>query len=409
MRRSIILAVLLLWMLGASAMATDTRVMTMGENNLVLVDDANIWLFPSRVFEYPDLAIGEFSDQAGNDFTQLGIHWKFGSDNPLVLGTYFTDLGFPALPDNLLGTDLVDWDFLEDFDNRRIDLFYGNELGGYIFGSRFSIYHSSAEIDSDAPVDMSRESFGYYDFDFGLTSETRKWDASLNFALGSWTDEDDQGRTESEPDGFFDFSVLGRYFMQRGPDYTFIPHVGFLKNKRGVKSYVVDPADPTLLTLSQTSNYDVTAFNFGLGLNYTPARKVLAVCDFGFSYAKWKDETELEEVGVQAAASFEDTEAFTVLPYFKIGLDADVFKWMDVRLGATSFWNSETIEDKTLNNTEKYKFADNETYLGFGFHWNNLHVDTYTDPELFLNGFDFISGDGGGQMNFAISAVYEMK
>lgn len=407
MRRAAILAALLL-MLGASSMATDTRVMTMGENNVVLVDDANIWLFPSRVFDYPNLAIGEFSDQAGNDFTQLGIHWKLGSDNPLVIGTYFTDLGFPALPDNLLGANLVAWDMLGGLDNRRIDMFYGNELGAYIFGSRISIYHSSAELDSDAPVDMSKESFGYYDFDFGLTSESRNWDVALNFALGNWTDEDDQGRTESEPDGFFDFSVLGRYFMQRGPDYTLIPHLGFLKNKRGVKTYVVDPADPALLTLNQTSNYDVTAFNFGLGVNYTPARDVLAVCDFGFSYAKWKDETQLEEVGVQAAASFEDTEAFTVLPYFKIGLDADVFKWMDIRLGATSFWNSETIEDKTLNNTEKYKFADNETYLGFGFHWNRLHVDTYTDPELFLNGFDFISGGGGGQMNFAISAVYEM-
>ena len=34
--------------------------------------------------------------------------------------------------------------------------------------------------------------------------------------------------------------------------------------------------------------------------------------------------------------------------------------------------------------------------------------DTYTDPELFLNGFDFISGNGSGDMNFQLSATYEM-
>jgi hypothetical protein len=408
MKRVTAFTMVLLLMLGAASVATDTRVMTMGENNLVLVDDANIWLFPSRIFDYPNLAVGEFSRQTGNDFTQFGIHWKFGSDNPLVVGTYFTDLSDPALPDNLLGDDLVAWDLLSDFDNRRIDLIYGNELGAYVFGWRISIFHGSAQLDyPDPAINQSRESFGYYDFDFGLTSESGNWDVALNFALGNWTDENALGQAETEPDGFFDFSVLGRYFMERNPSYTVIPHVGFIYNKRGIKEYVVDPDDADLLVLDQTSKYNVTAFNFGLGTNYTPSRNVLAVCDFGFSYAKWKDEAELEEVGARPAGSFEDTEAFTILPYFKIGLDADVFKWMDIRLGATSFWNNQSIEDKTLNTQEKYKFADNETYLGFGFHWNRLHIDTYTDPELFLDGFNFISG-GDVDMNFGISAIYEM-
>jgi hypothetical protein len=35
-------------------------------------------------------------------------------------------------------------------------------------------------------------------------------------------------------------------------------------------------------------------------------------------------------------------------------------------------------------------------------------VDTYTDPEVFLNGFDFISGDGNGDMNFQMSAAYDL-
>ena len=66
-------------------------------------------------------------------------------------------------------------------------------------------------------------------------------------------------------------------------------------------------------------------------------------------------------------------------------------------------------ENKLGNNTKYKENAPyNDTYLGFGFHWNRLHIDTYTDPELFLNGFDFISGDGNGNMNFRISAVYEM-
>ena len=95
------------------------------------------------------------------------------------------------------------------------------------------------------------------------------------------------------------------------------------------------------------------------------------------------------------------------MPFWSIGLEADVFKWMDVRFGAVSDWTSYKTEmPNTFEETEKW--PDNRTYVGFGFHWGRLHVDTYTDPELFLEGFDFISGNGSSDMNLYISALYEM-
>jgi hypothetical protein len=382
-----------------SAMASDTRVMTMGENNMVLLDDANIWLFPSRIFEYPNLAVGEFGNYGGfasDEFAQFGIHWKFGSEKPFVLGTYFSDL--PAAgPSDLAGGSLVPFDFIL-LENRRMDLLYARGLGGFNFGSRFSIYHSSQA--NDMAADQTKESFTYYDLDFGLTPTNGKWDLALNMAFGGWTDEDATGGTETDADGYMDFSVMGRYFMQRGPNYTFIPHAAFLSGKRGINEYYID-AD--LATLDVNSTYSLTGFDIGIGTNYTPAANVLAVCDFGFAYLKWKEEIDNQ----LAATSSELTETFMVLPYFKIGLDADVFKWMDVRLGATSFWTNETI-DIGAGGKQKFNYAENDTYLGFGFHWGRLQVDTYTDPELFLQGFDFMSGTGDADMNFRITAVYEM-
>jgi hypothetical protein len=62
-----------------------------------------------------------------------------------------------------------------------------------------------------------------------------------------------------------------------------------------------------------------------------------------------------------------------------------------------------------VNTETTEKEAENQTYLGFGFHWGRLHIDTQTDPDLFLRGFDFITGNGGGSdMNARISAVYEL-
>jgi hypothetical protein len=84
-------------------------------------------------------------------------------------------------------------------------------------------------------------------------------------------------------------------------------------------------------------------------------------------------------------------------------MEADVFSWMDIRMGATSNWTS-----LKRDGIDKEKFTENATYLGFGFNWGRLYIDTYTDPGLFLNGFDFVSGDGDGNMNMGISALYEM-
>ncbi|UCD63173.1 MAG: hypothetical protein JSW34_10525 [Candidatus Zixiibacteriota bacterium] len=404
MKRLIIIGVVLL-LFAAGVSATDTRVMTMGDNNLIMLDDANIWLFPSRIFEYPNLAVGEFGNLYGyntDDFAQFGIHWKFGTDNPIVLGTYFTKLP-AAVPDDFLGAALVPFDF-GLLDNRRLTLIYGNALGNFNLGTKFDFYHSSWEDNETLPaVDQSKEAFNYYDFNFGATSQSGDWDVSLDIAFGSWTDEDAAGQTETEPDGFMDFSVTGRWFMP-SPDYTFVPHLGFVYGKRGIKDNVVNDGDPASLDL--TDKYTLTGFDVGIGVNYTPSASVLAVLDFGFTYLKWKDELDVQIPAPPATSELTLTN--TVLPYFKIGLDADVFKWMDIRMGATSYWNREKFEDKGLNNENSFNWAENETYLGFGFHWKRLHVDTYTDPELFLQGFDFISGNGDVDMNFRISAVYEM-
>ena len=53
-------------------------------------------------------------------------------------------------------------------------------------------------------------------------------------------------------------------------------------------------------------------------------------------------------------------------------------------------------------------FPDNMTYLGFSFNWGNLTIDTWSNPELFLNGFNFLADDNDedDEMNAGLSAIY---
>ncbi|MFH2049072.1 MAG: hypothetical protein ABIJ12_06470, partial [bacterium] len=231
MKKFLTVSLMMLLIMSLNAFATETRVMTMGDNNTILLDEANIWQFPSRINDYPNLAIAEYSyfGEGTDDFTDFGIHWKFGNDNPWILGTYFSVL--PAyVPSNLFGDELIPFDF-SLMENRRIDLLYGRQLGANNFGFGLSYYHSSMTFDGTG--NQSKEAFGYYDFSAGLTEATGQWDVALDLGIGSWTDNDVNGEAQTEADGFMDFSLTGRYFWQQNPNITLIPHVGIGYSKRG--------------------------------------------------------------------------------------------------------------------------------------------------------------------------------
>ncbi|MDH4034585.1 MAG: hypothetical protein OEV80_12400, partial [candidate division Zixibacteria bacterium] len=387
-----------------------------GDNNMILLDDANVHLFPSRVLEYPNLAVGEFG---GDSFHRLGIHWKFGSTNPWVMATYFSTSAIGG-PTGYYNSSPFGY-FTEGLSStdERIDLYYGrgNMIGGHNFGFHFGYSRASYDIDEANTDGDYQEKITYYDFGFGLTDTAGSYDASLHLGFGGWDDEGldgaGDGVVQSEPDGFMDVTAMFRKFRQINPEWTAIGHATLFFGKRGEKDHGADAFGPDWTTTDDIITKDGRFFfDIGLGTNWMPAGNVLVVGDVGIAYDKVKREFTTSANHPAGAGSAEWTTTDVVFPYWSIGFDADVFKWMDVRMGATSDWisqKSETGSVIALTETEKTKWAENMTYLGFGFHWGRLHVDTETDPDLFLRGFDFITGNGGGSdMNGRISVVYEL-
>jgi len=92
MKKALILAIGLLMLFSISSFASETRTLVMGDNNMIMVDDYNIFMFPGRVNNYPNLALGEFDYNFGNEFYDFGITWQFNDDNPWVLGTFVSRL-----------------------------------------------------------------------------------------------------------------------------------------------------------------------------------------------------------------------------------------------------------------------------------------------------------------------------
>ncbi|MDZ4723641.1 MAG: hypothetical protein SGI97_07035 [candidate division Zixibacteria bacterium] len=425
MKRILTSAFVLVVALSMNANATNNRLLTMGENYDILVDDANIWNWPSRINMYPNLATGELGYNQygdwndGGSLAQFGINWKFGSDRPWVLGTYFyndndpfelSNYGFATmLPYRLPSPDITNWftfpsdPLTSNSGTQRVSLFYGRMLGGNNFGFNLNYSGASSKEEPATPGGGSdEESFSQWDFKLGLTNAAATWDVAAGLSLLSWTDRPTDSTFYNDPDGNMSFFLAGRWFHTVNPQWTLVPHARFISYSFKANQF---GGGSTSLGTQEFSGIN---FSGGAGLHYVPTTNVLAVLDFGFSYFTLKDKV----APVGGTATEDKLNVFT-LPYFKMGLEADVWTWLDVRLGATSYWDNATFEAST-NDKTKYNFPDNMTYVGLGFNFNRLHLDTHINPELFLNGFNFISGASTDNnyneetMNFGISALYEM-
>jgi hypothetical protein len=393
MKKLIILTLALTLVMATAAFASQTRVLTMGDNHVILTDDANIWNWPSRLNNYPALAIGEF--ESSNNFTRFGVHWQFGDATPWIMATYFEN-NSNFEPSFLYPFNLFTG--YEPFQNRRIHAFYARAMGANKFGVRLSLYKNGYD-DPGGVVGTAgvEESFSYYEASLGLTASDDSWDVAVTGGFGTWKDKRNDS-LYSQPDGLIDFGVLGRMFWGGNPNYSYVPHAGIEYHKQGEDYWYYSGASTEIFKYTQM------AVELGIGQIYTPSNNVEAVLDLGLRIERNK----VEYTDVATPANNSETKAnFTSIPYFKLGLDAEVFSWLDARFGATSSWQWDKYE---AGGTTSFKenYADNQTYLGFGFHWGNLHVDTYTDPDMFLNGFDFLNGDGNGDMNFQLSAVYDL-
>jgi len=409
MKRVLILTSFALLLAFGCGFATQTRTLTMGDANMIVHDDYNIWLFPSTLYDYPDMAIGEFGDYRyelsnGSDiFTDVGVHYKFGKKKPFVMALYFTTnqpyQGFPYYLTNFIPVD-----------NHRIDLFYARMLGDNKFGFHFAYAHGSRTVEADSAYnfslyeDMTEEKTCAYDFDFGLTMKDGKLDLAGGLHLLSWTDIGRNGNNRTEPDGNMSFYLMGRYFHEVDRRMTVVPHAGFAYGKFANKVYGLWLDDTDTNPVTEKNELKEIMLDAGVGLNYEPASGILAIGDIGLRLEKF-DYTN--DIGVQSA---EENFKYFTLPYFKIGLDAVVFDWMDLRMGATSYWTNSKYEDIQADNysgTFKASTVENETYLGAGFHWGNFLIDAQINPEMVINGFNFISGEEE-TMNYRVSFKYNM-
>jgi hypothetical protein len=272
----------------------------------------------------------------------------------------------------------------------------------------------------------------------------KKLELAVGLAMTSWTDKEyyiDYFHTVpdtiygdySKPDGNIDLTFNARYWMDPMGKYTLIPHFSFVSSKQGLDYHPgrMDSAFYDVQSIVYRTNtvYEdkYSGFNLGLGMNYEASEKVLVVGDIGMWLETDKEKesyqfTDVVDIDgtptlVAVDTTLEDKWNWTSLPYFRLGIDAEVFKWLDLRAGVETWW----VGRKYQPAKDSYEYVyegmierkigdvETDTYLGAGFHWNNLTLDAQMDPQFLTNGPYFISGDNeDGYSDFAwrLSLIY---
>lgn len=390
MKRMLILSVLIAFLFGAMAYATETRVMTMGEVNNVVKDDANILLYPSTINYYPKLFIGEVSSSGPSKATEdwlykVGANMQFDeeSEYPWVVGAYFSTEPY--------NSSLLSYYRSIYFGNdNRISLYYGRVLGEMPFGFNFNFYNQSAKNEDDTASYNYTRSLSRYEFVLGISPLEKKLDLAAGIAFTTWTDQEyvggvfDQVEDRTKPKSNMDLYVSGRYWMDPMGGWVLIPHAMVWYSKEGLEYYANNGSDQWAVQFTETDT-DIL-FDLGLGMNYEATENVLLVTDLGFQFENYKEKYE-----PTGGTTTEDKTTYMTLPYFKIGLDGKVFKWMDFRAGVANMWQFDKYEPTPVE-SRKYKYADTYTYFGAGFHWNNLTLDASVTPSWLTSGPYFISG-----------------
>lgn len=398
MKKALLVLFALSFVMGTVAMATETRVTTMGENNETLKDEHNIWLYPSTINSYPNMVTGLVSE---GEFGKAGGHWTFGK---AVVGLYMDNSDY--------------FIYYNDFDkatrsvDSRINLFYGRQLGEMPFGLRLSLW-GNGDRREDTPLDTGNydDSYSRFEAALGLTAMEGKLDIAAGIGMSSFTEE----RNISHPfedayltydnlatDGSFDFDLRARYWHEFDEKWTLIPHGSFSSMSTTVIDQDLDTEDDEFAFYDRYEYEDSgSMINLGLGTNYQASERVMTVTDLGVWFATYTEEAT-EHPSPYAAAGTEDfvyTNEYkpTAVPYIKAGLEGEVKDWLDVRIGMVSEWYSDesTREQSNLPNED---FSSTEygvstrTYLGTGFHFGDLHIDTELNASFLNDGPYFITG-----------------
>lgn len=395
--------------LPATTSATTTRVNSMGGATrfITVVDETNIWVFPSTIADWGNLAMIDNFDGTSGDFA---FHYALTRDAVLVvyggngrgfafgeqrgLGMFGVAPALSGAPTPRAQSGVSDEAAVGSFSqanetaNFKGAIGFGMKTGGTNFGGLLSVYGDNRSVETNVT-----ETDGPLRIDLlgGVGFEAGPGQLDLGFGLhfGFLTSEhNDAGGDDFAADGFFGLDAMARYMVDVAPGVEAIPYAGISFLKQGIKR--TPPNNGT------ETKYGSTQFLIALGadLKIQPLNDVFIYPGAGLFF----NSVTIDEDNGNITVS--DAEQTFAIPYFSLAIDAKITDWLDWRLGAMHRDSFNTVADEvdqgggaTFKTINKDSSAQVIFTTGFGLRFGDWRIDMNIDPAFWVNGPYIVTGN----------------
>jgi hypothetical protein len=432
MRKTLAVMAALVMLFGVAnvTFATQARIASLGKAWMYDGDFEDIYFYPNLIAQYPRMVVAELGTYPAM-FQYYGSAAVTFANEEQTWGVAGLDINHAITGEDDF-YEYLTWlnaatnaalHFHSDvpmFDNKW-HLFYARNVGGLSAGlhiARAAGSYTFTESDTVCGY-LQREfegSSGIWDFNFGLGySPMENVEANLGFSFKTYSFSAEENYSwpmatpaitpvnntlESDGGSWMDMALQVMYGMTE--NFKLVPTAGLSMSSIGFKTTYSDTANhPEKGTVSSSE------FWAGFGANYTPVENVRILGGIDFAYRS----TTVEDSFVIGTPGDKETKYSEFLfPGFSAAVEADVVKWLTVRLGAskeiaknTSTYSSavDNYESETTNTTAEYNFG-----FGLAFKFNRLNIDVkVNDDQPFTTGY-LMSGISGEPFT-QVSATYK--
>jgi len=383
-----------------------TRLETLGYlTNYYIIDSYNLWLFPSTIVDYNNKIFLE--SYTGNPLGEGGINLPV---NPYVtIGIYLSDENRTI--------KYADPELAGNMANQRIDLFAGYRADRFNFGVHFATFQSKMEYSN--PKDNKQNMNGELSsntFEAGVSyihDENSRLDATVSYTNRGFLYEDASRDTSKirEPYGHHSIGLATRFLYSLSEKVVLVPFFFFFYHGEGYEFLV----DSLLITENKRSMLEKDKMmTFGIAFNLVPREMVLVTCATGMMRQTSTTETSL----IKGTAPIAAENSYSVFPFVNIGMEADLLKWLGLRLSMYKLM--EKLVQRTpvdANNLDEYNEYSNQysASLGIYFRFGRLKIDTMLDTNnaanFLHNGPYLLSGRDYSATNFftRVSVIYNFN
>jgi len=387
-----LLIALLVLAMAVPAMATWTRVMTMGNQPMFIQDDYNIWQWTSTVNNYPrhmivdhsiDAESYEFGTEDYDGSTRVGMVVPFMGTS--VLGVFISDfdVDYPFTTTSFPGNEA----------NQYIDVFYGYRGASWDLGVRIDYYNESVEAGGKQNQSQIGLNAGV-----GFNVNANMLEINAFYKSISWKNET-LGAAPNDPitekDAGSDIGIAARYLIAYNNMVTLIP--AFAYRTQTVSETVTATVPPGI---GNGEENKTTGWDLGIGCNTVPLSGVEFLTSLGVRSQSFED-TDTSSTG----PLFDGSDKH--FPYFAFGADIQVKNWLALRVGAEKTWDGFT--DKTSTPETKISTSSFDYHIGAGIMLGDVQFDVDVNPGWLNAGPYFLSGESDGDMFTYVSFKYDYR